>query len=148
MMATPIMLAALAGGMAAVAIREAVLASPALGRWLAEAIEPLRRAGREGYAPPEAERRRLAALGTGAQAGQLGSRRSLDRVGGGGECRANRAATRQRIRDRGGNLRQAALDGAPVARPSARHRPGCGAGPGHRPEGRRPGADHEQPTDQ
>ena len=66
MMATPIMLAAVAGGMAAVAIREAVLASPALGRWLAEAIEPLRRAGREGYAPTEAERRRLAALGTGA----------------------------------------------------------------------------------
>ena len=65
-MATPIMLAAVAGGMAAVAIREAVLASPALGRWLAEAIEPLRRAGREGYAPTEAERRRLAALGTGA----------------------------------------------------------------------------------
>jgi len=66
MMATPIMLAAVAGGMAAVATREAVLASPALGRWLAEAIEPLRRAGREGYAPTEAERRRLAALGTGA----------------------------------------------------------------------------------
>jgi len=66
MMATPIMLAALAGGMTAVAVREAVLASPALGRWLAEAIEPLRRAGREGYAPTEPERRRLAALGTGA----------------------------------------------------------------------------------
>ena len=56
----------MAGGLAAVAAREAVLASPALGRWLAEAIEPLRRAGREGYAPTEAERRRLAALGTGA----------------------------------------------------------------------------------
>ena len=66
MMATPILLAAVAGGMTAVAVREAVLASPALGRWLAEAIEPLRRAGREGYAPTEAERRRLAALGTGA----------------------------------------------------------------------------------
>ena len=66
MEATPILLAAVAGGMAAVAVREAVLASPALGRWLAEAIEPLRRAGREGYAPTEAERRRLAALGTGA----------------------------------------------------------------------------------
>ena len=66
MMATPILLAAVAGGMAAVAVREAVLASPALGRWLVEAIEPLRRAGREGYAPTEAERRRLAALGTGA----------------------------------------------------------------------------------
>lgn len=64
-MTTPILLAAVAGGMAAVAVREAVLASPALGRWLAEAIEPLRRAGREGYSPTEAERRRLAALGTG-----------------------------------------------------------------------------------
>ena len=59
----PVMLAATGGGMAAVAVREAVLASPALGRWVAEAVEPLRRAGREGYAPTEAERRRLAALG-------------------------------------------------------------------------------------
>ena len=66
MMATPILLAAVAGGLAAVAAREAVIASPAFGRWLAEAVEPLRRAGREGYAPTEAERRRLAALGTGA----------------------------------------------------------------------------------
>ncbi len=63
---TSILLAAVAGGMAAVAAREAVLASPALGAWLVEAVEPLRRAGREGYAPTEAERRRLAALGTGA----------------------------------------------------------------------------------
>ena len=66
MMAATIVLAAVAGGMAAVAVREAVLASPALGRWLAEAIEPLRRAGSEGYAPTEAERHRLAALGTAA----------------------------------------------------------------------------------
>jgi tight adherence protein B len=49
--------------MAAVAMREAIVASPALGRWLAAAVEPLRRAGREGYAPTESERRRLAALG-------------------------------------------------------------------------------------
>ncbi len=62
----PALLAAAGGGMAAVAIREAVLASPAVGRWVAEAVEPLRRAGREGYAPTDAERRRLAALGTGA----------------------------------------------------------------------------------
>lgn len=61
---TPVLLAAAAGGMAAVAAREAVVASPALGRWLAATIEPLRRAGREGYAPTGAERRRLAALGT------------------------------------------------------------------------------------
>ena len=63
---TPILLAALGGGMAAVAVRDALLASPAAGAWLAEAIEPLRRAGREGYAPNEAERRRLAIVGAGA----------------------------------------------------------------------------------
>jgi tight adherence protein B len=60
----PVLLAAAAGGMAALAVREAIVASPALGRWLAATVEPLRRAGREGYAPTEAERRRLAALGT------------------------------------------------------------------------------------
>ena len=64
-LAIPILLAAAAGGTAAVAIREAVVASPALGRWLAAAVEPLRRAGREGYTPTDAERRRLAGLGTG-----------------------------------------------------------------------------------
>jgi tight adherence protein B len=61
-----VLLAALAGGLAAVAVREAALASPAVGAWLLAAIEPLRRAGREGYTPTEAERRRLAAVGTGA----------------------------------------------------------------------------------
>ena len=50
--------------MAAVAVREAIIASPALGRWIAATVEPLRRAGREGYAPTDAERRRLAVLGT------------------------------------------------------------------------------------
>jgi tight adherence protein B len=63
---TPVLLAAAAGGMAAVAVREAIVASPALGRWIAATVEPLRRAGREGYAPTNAERRRLAVLGTGA----------------------------------------------------------------------------------
>jgi tight adherence protein B len=63
---TPVLLAAAAGGMAAIAVREAIAASPALGRWLTATVEPLRRAGREGYAPTEAERRRLAVLGTGA----------------------------------------------------------------------------------
>lgn len=62
----PVVLAAAAGGAAALAAREAVVASPALGRWLTEAVEPLLRAGREGYAPTEPERRRLAALGTAA----------------------------------------------------------------------------------
>lgn len=59
-------LGAAAGGLAALAAREALLASPAAARWLRLALEPLRRAGREGYAPSTLERRRLAALGSGA----------------------------------------------------------------------------------
>lgn len=57
---------ALAGGLAALAAREAVLASPAVARWLRLALEPLRRAGEEGYAPSTLERRRLAVVGAGA----------------------------------------------------------------------------------
>jgi len=57
---------AAAGGLAALALREALLASPAVGRWLRLALEPLRRAGEEGYAPSRPERRRLAAVGVGA----------------------------------------------------------------------------------
>jgi len=60
----PILLGAAAGGLAAVAAREAVLATPALAAWVRVALEPLRRAGREGYSPTVLERRRLAALGT------------------------------------------------------------------------------------
>ncbi|HXV05339.1 MAG TPA: hypothetical protein VFP23_05480, partial [Solirubrobacterales bacterium] len=59
-------LGAAAGGLAALAAREALLASPAAARWLRLALEPLRRAGREGYAPSTLERRRLAALGAAA----------------------------------------------------------------------------------
>lgn len=59
----PILLAGAAGGLGAVALREALLATPAAGRWLALALEPLRRAGREGHAPTELERRRLAIVG-------------------------------------------------------------------------------------
>ena len=55
---------AAAGGLAALAAREAVLASSALARWLQVALEPLRRASREGYSPSMPERRRLAALGS------------------------------------------------------------------------------------
>jgi tight adherence protein B len=55
---------AVAGGLFAVAAREAILASPALARWLRRALEPLRRAGREGYSPSTPERRRLAVLGS------------------------------------------------------------------------------------
>lgn len=59
-----VVLAAGAGGLVAVAVREVVLASPGLARWLSQALEPLRRAGREGYEPSGLERRRLAVLGT------------------------------------------------------------------------------------
>ncbi|HEX5375768.1 MAG TPA: type II secretion system F family protein, partial [Solirubrobacterales bacterium] len=55
---------AAAGGLAAVGVREAVLATPALAAWVRSALEPLRRAGREGYSPSVPERRRLAVLGT------------------------------------------------------------------------------------
>jgi tight adherence protein B len=54
---------AAAGALAAVGAREAVLASPALARWMRVALEPLNRAGREGYSPSARERRRLAVLG-------------------------------------------------------------------------------------
>ncbi|HEX2393357.1 MAG TPA: type II secretion system F family protein [Solirubrobacterales bacterium] len=61
----PVLVGAAAGALAALAAREALLASPAAARWLRAALEPLRRAGREGYAPSTRERRRLAALGAG-----------------------------------------------------------------------------------
>lgn len=60
---------AAAGGLLALALREALLASPAALAWLRAALEPLRRAGREGYAPSTPERRRLAALGALAAVG-------------------------------------------------------------------------------
>jgi tight adherence protein B len=62
-------LGALAGGLGAVAAHEAVIATPAVARWFVTALEPLRRAGREGYAPSDVERRRLAALGALALSG-------------------------------------------------------------------------------
>lgn len=61
----PTLLGAGAGGLTALAVREAVLASPAAIRWLGFALEPLLRAGREGYAPSTLERRRLTVLGAG-----------------------------------------------------------------------------------
>jgi tight adherence protein B len=61
-----VMAGAAAGGLGALAVREALLASPALAGWLRLALEPLRRAGREGYAPSTVERRRLAAVGAAA----------------------------------------------------------------------------------
>jgi tight adherence protein B len=59
---TPALLGALAGGLAALAARDAMITSPALGRWLRLALEPLRRAEREGHAPSRLERRRLATV--------------------------------------------------------------------------------------
>jgi tight adherence protein B len=61
-----IALAALAGGLGAVAAREAVLSAPRLAGWLSGAVAPLARAGREGYSPSPEEQRRLALLGSGA----------------------------------------------------------------------------------
>lgn len=55
---------AAAGGLAAAGAREAVMATPALAGWVRLAVEPLRRAGREGYVPSAPERRRLALLGS------------------------------------------------------------------------------------
>ncbi len=63
-MSFAVAIAAAAGGLLALAAREAWLASPAAARWLRLALEPLRRAGEEGYAPSVLERRRLAALAT------------------------------------------------------------------------------------
>ncbi|HEU4944319.1 MAG TPA: type II secretion system F family protein [Solirubrobacterales bacterium] len=60
---------AAAGALITVAVREAALASPALGRWLRKALEPLARARSEGYSPSTPERRRIAAIGTAAAIG-------------------------------------------------------------------------------
>ncbi len=48
------------------AARDALRAAPAVARWLAAAVEPVRRAGSEGYAPSAAERRRLGFLAAAA----------------------------------------------------------------------------------
>lgn len=64
--AIAVALATLAGGLGAVALRELAALVPGAGRWLTGAFEPLRRAGREGRAPTDAERTRLAALGSAA----------------------------------------------------------------------------------
>jgi tight adherence protein B len=59
-----VVLAALAGAMVALAGREALISAPALRRWLVRSLEPLRRAGSEGYEPTDVERRRLALVGS------------------------------------------------------------------------------------
>jgi tight adherence protein B len=62
----PLLFGAGAGGLLALGAREALLASPAAVEWVRLALEPLLRAGREGYSPTTPERRRLAVLGAGA----------------------------------------------------------------------------------
>jgi tight adherence protein B len=59
-------LTAIAGGLAAVGCREALISAPRAAGWLRAAVVPLRRASREGYAPSADEQRRLAMLGSGA----------------------------------------------------------------------------------
>jgi tight adherence protein B len=61
-----ITLTALAGGLAAVAVREALISAPRVASWLRASVAPLRRASQEGYAPSADEQRRLALLGSGA----------------------------------------------------------------------------------
>jgi tight adherence protein B len=61
-----VLLAAAAGGLLALGVREALLGTPAAARWMGLALEPLRRAGSEGYAPSSLERRRLALLAAAA----------------------------------------------------------------------------------
>jgi len=68
-MSPAVFLAALAGGLGAVAARDALRATPAAAAWLARAVEPLSRAGNEGYAPSAAERRRLGLVVTAALLG-------------------------------------------------------------------------------
>ena len=58
--------AALAGGLVAVAARDALLSAPRIAGWLSAAVAPLGPAGREGYAPSADEQRRLALLGSAA----------------------------------------------------------------------------------
>jgi Flp pilus assembly protein TadB len=65
-MTAAVAIGAAAGGLLALAVREGAVASPAAARWLRFALEPLRRAAEEGYAPSSVERRRLAGLATGA----------------------------------------------------------------------------------
>jgi tight adherence protein B len=64
-----IALAALAGGLLAVATREVLISAPRLAAWLRASVAPLGRASREGYAPSVEEQRRLAMIGSAAIVG-------------------------------------------------------------------------------
>jgi tight adherence protein B len=61
-----ISLAALAGGFVAIAVRETLLSAPRARAWLRDALLPLGRAAREGYAPSAEEQRRLGLVGSAA----------------------------------------------------------------------------------
>jgi tight adherence protein B len=61
-----IALAALAGGLVAIAVREALLSAPRIASWLRAAVTPLSRVAREGYVLSASEQRRLGLLGSGA----------------------------------------------------------------------------------
>jgi tight adherence protein B len=58
--ALPIALAALGGALLIAAARDILASLPALASWALSSVEPLRRAGDEGYSPSDGERRRLA----------------------------------------------------------------------------------------
>lgn len=62
----PVLLGAGAGVLAALAARDAIVTSPAALAWIRTSVQPLLRAGTEGYVPSTPERRRLALLGTAA----------------------------------------------------------------------------------
>jgi tight adherence protein B len=64
-----ISLAAIAGALVAVAVRELLISAPGVAAWLREALLPLGRASREGYAPSTEEQRRLGLIGSVAIAG-------------------------------------------------------------------------------
>lgn len=59
-----IALAALAGGLVAIAVSEALLSAPRIASWLRAAVTPLSRVAREGYVPSASEQRRLGLLGS------------------------------------------------------------------------------------
>ncbi len=124
--AVPILVAAVGGALLVAAARDCLASLPLLAGWLNDAIEPLRRAGREGYAPNDAERRRLAAL---ACAGlpavallALGPGPApLFALGGpmaaGWVVSARRARYRRRVEARLGAVAVAVADGLAAGRP-------------------------------
>ena len=64
-MSAAAMVAAAGGALAAVAVRDALRALPLAAAWMRRSVEPLSRAGREGYSPTAAEQRTLGLLAAG-----------------------------------------------------------------------------------